>query len=93
MRSYVRAIGLLLIGCRAIAAAPPADRAPFQLKDGDRVALVGATLIERDRHYGHLETVLRIAKSWRYLGTEDLAPSLALLDRVKAMTWRLTHPR
>ncbi|MAT16890.1 MAG: hypothetical protein CMJ46_16645 [Planctomyces sp.] len=32
----------------------------FRLKAEDRVALVGATFIERDRHYGYFETMLRI---------------------------------
>lgn len=31
----------------------------FALKDGDRVAFIGATLIERDRHYGEFEAMLR----------------------------------
>src|SRR5262249_38122226 len=40
-------------------AAPLATRpAPFAWKDGDRVVLVGDTLIERDQKYGLLETIL-----------------------------------
>jgi lysophospholipase L1-like esterase len=31
---------------------------PFELRDGDRVVLVGSTMIERDQSYGYLETVL-----------------------------------
>ncbi len=31
---------------------------PFQLKDGDRVVLVGNTLIEREQRYGYWETLL-----------------------------------
>jgi lysophospholipase L1-like esterase len=30
----------------------------FELKDGDRVVLIGDTLIERDQQFGYLETVL-----------------------------------
>ena len=30
----------------------------FELKDGDRIVLVGDTLIERDQRYGYLETLL-----------------------------------
>src|ERR1700730_10353122 len=38
----------------------PALRAaePFELKDGDRVVLVGSTLIEREQRYGYWETAL-----------------------------------
>jgi lysophospholipase L1-like esterase len=32
--------------------------AGFELKDGDRVVLLGGTFIERDQSYGHLETLL-----------------------------------
>jgi lysophospholipase L1-like esterase len=31
---------------------------PFELKDGDRVVLLGGTFIERDQSYGYLETLL-----------------------------------
>ena len=30
----------------------------FELRDGDRVVLIGSTLIERDQEYGYLETAL-----------------------------------
>ncbi len=33
----------------------------FELHNGDRVALLGDTLIERDQRYGYLETLLSIA--------------------------------
>src|SRR4051812_38710412 len=36
-----------------------AEPAPFELKDGDRVLFVGNTFLERDRHYGTIETMLR----------------------------------
>jgi putative heme-binding domain-containing protein len=39
---------------RARAQAPP----PFELRDGDRVVLLGDTLIEREQHYGYLELAL-----------------------------------
>lgn len=32
---------------------------PFELKDGDRVALIGNTFIEREQNYSYLETLLR----------------------------------
>src|SRR5690242_2466039 len=35
--------------------AQPADSPRFALKDGDRVVLIGDTLIERDQEYGYFE--------------------------------------
>src|SRR5205807_8782314 len=32
--------------------------APFELRDGDRVVLIGDTLIEREQHYGWIELAL-----------------------------------
>jgi lysophospholipase L1-like esterase len=32
---------------------------PFELKDGDRVAFIGGTFIEREQSYSYLETLLR----------------------------------
>ena len=37
------------------------QRPRFELKDGDRIVLVGDTLIERDQRYGYLETLLTIS--------------------------------
>jgi hypothetical protein len=34
---------------------------PLELKDGDRVVLIGDTFIERDQQYGYLETVITLA--------------------------------
>lgn len=34
---------------------------------------------------------LQVARAWGYLDDEVLAPSLVLVDRLLAMTWRLTH--
>ncbi len=47
---------LLLI----IFAAAPLFAAPFELRDGDRVALVGNTLIEREQREGYVETALTL---------------------------------
>ena len=44
-----------------LALVPPAitqNAQPFDLRDGDRVVLVGDTLIEREQAFGHLEYVL-----------------------------------
>jgi four helix bundle protein len=37
-----------------------------------------------------VRAALRVARAWRYAGA-DAQPALALLDRVVAMLWRLTH--
>jgi four helix bundle protein len=34
---------------------------------------------------------LRVAADWGYVEPAQIAPALALLDRVRAMLWRLTH--
>src|SRR5438094_4205924 len=54
-RSFLR---LVVVGLAALA--PPAARAaePFELKDGDRVVLLGGTLIEREQRYGYWELAL-----------------------------------
>jgi lysophospholipase L1-like esterase len=51
-RSIV-ALAVLLGQAPAFAADPP-----FELVDGDRVVLIGGTMIERDQSYGYLETRL-----------------------------------
>ena len=45
---------LLLVASRQGVAALPA----FELKDGDRVVLLGGTFIEREPSYGHIEAML-----------------------------------
>lgn len=40
-----------------------------------------------------VRTALQVALAWGYLDLAVIAPSLAVLDRVLAMLWRLTHPR
>jgi lysophospholipase L1-like esterase len=42
----------------AVLAAPVFAAEPFELKDGDRVVLVGGTLIEREQRYGYWEAAL-----------------------------------
>ncbi len=48
------------LGVAILLALAPDSRAapPFELVDGDRVVLIGGTLIERDQTYGYLETRL-----------------------------------
>jgi hypothetical protein len=50
-------VGLLLLpgGVRA------AEEKPFELRDGDRVVLIGGTFIEREQSYSYLETLFHVA--------------------------------
>ena len=60
MRQGVRAVYrfvLLLVFCSL---GSPLYSAEFRLGEGDRVALVGSTLIEREQRYGYWETALTI---------------------------------
>lgn len=36
---------------------------------------------------------LRVAEAWGYVDAQALEPARELLDRERAMLWRLTHPR
>jgi lysophospholipase L1-like esterase len=54
----VRHIALLAL---ATAACQAAAAEPFELRDGDRVVLLGGTLIEREPSYGYVETALTAA--------------------------------
>jgi lysophospholipase L1-like esterase len=49
---------LPLASLAALACTGPAITADFQFKDGDRVVLVGSTLIEREQRYGYWEAAL-----------------------------------
>jgi putative heme-binding domain-containing protein len=52
---FRRSLSLILI----LVVAPPASAAPpFELRDGDRVVMIGDTLIEREQHYGWIELAL-----------------------------------
>ncbi|MGB7159925.1 MAG: SGNH/GDSL hydrolase family protein [Tepidisphaeraceae bacterium] len=48
---------LLIVSTGALSSADDTAR-PFELRDGDRVALVGGTFIEREQNYSYLETLL-----------------------------------
>lgn len=49
---------LLLLGCSLGILVSAHAAEPFSLRDGDRVVLVGSTLIEREQRYGYWETAL-----------------------------------
>ena len=38
-------------------------------------------------------TAVQVAVDWGYVPTAAAAPALVLADRVRAMLWRLRHPR
>ena len=55
--SLTKALGLLIcLPLASQAALEPGS--PFELKDGDRVALIGGTFIEREQRYGFIELAL-----------------------------------
>src|SRR5437867_2663940 len=66
---------------------------PLQLAEGRR--RTGKDRLNRyriaDGSADELHTALRVAMASGYLTEADLRPSLILLDREKAMCWRLTH--
>jgi lysophospholipase L1-like esterase len=65
MKRWVVMIGIVVVAM-VMGLGPGASRAeagtgagePLELKDGDRVALIGNTFIEREQNYSYLETVL-----------------------------------
>jgi lysophospholipase L1-like esterase len=60
--------GLLLVATSTALAATP----PWDLKDGDRVVLVGDTFIEREQRYGYLETALTLANADKHVTFRNL---------------------
>ena len=38
-------------------------------------------------------TALALATTWGYVAQAQAAPAYALLDRIVAILWRLTHPK
>jgi lysophospholipase L1-like esterase len=60
---------------RTIRAAEPASAKlpPFELKDGDRVVLIGSTFLEREQRYGYLETALTGHFPGRHVTFRNLA--------------------
>jgi hypothetical protein len=55
----MRSLGpLLLLGCSLGISVSARAAETFPLRDGDRVVLIGSTLIEREQRYGYWETAL-----------------------------------
>lgn len=72
-----------------------ASSVPLNLSEGRR-------RIGKDRlHYWRIaagsadetRAALAVAQAWGYLDSQSTAQALALLDRVLAMLWRMTHVR
>jgi hypothetical protein len=51
-------LGAFLLG--SLARAASADEKPFELRDGDRVVLIGNTFVEREQTYSYLETLFHL---------------------------------
>ncbi|MDA7864333.1 hypothetical protein N9A74_07010, partial [Akkermansiaceae bacterium] len=58
---------------RAEKADPVATPLPLQLKKGDRIALIGNLLLDAERRYGHLETLLHQHHPDHQLSVRNLA--------------------
>ncbi|GBD36819.1 hypothetical protein HRbin36_01947 [bacterium HR36] len=75
------AVSLALLVCSVLSAgvgfgepaSPSPPTAKLQLTDGDRIVYYGNTLLERDRHYGTLETMFRTRFPGRKLSFRNLA--------------------
>lgn len=61
------------VSSAAEAADSAAPQSKLELKDGDRVAFVGATFVERDRHFGEFESVLRSRFPGKKLSFRNMA--------------------
>ncbi len=73
--SPLRAIFPYLIGLSSVlvSMAAQGDESPrFVLNDGDRIVLVGDTLVERDQRYGYLETMLTLQNPEKNLTFRNL---------------------
>jgi lysophospholipase L1-like esterase len=56
----------------AAAGATAAQTQKFELRDGDRVALIGNTFVEREQAYSYLETVLQLSFGGRKISFRNL---------------------
>jgi len=83
--------------CGAVASAAPPS-APFELRDGDRVALIGATFLEREQRRGYLETALAshfagrrfIVRNLAWSGDTVFGDARSYFDKAEGGFQRLT---
>ncbi len=66
----LRMFGLLIL-CAPLGARGD-EPASLQFQDGDRIVLVGDTLIERDQRHGYLETILTVSNTDKNLTFRNL---------------------
>src|SRR3954468_18133265 len=69
MKLLLPALPLLLLACAAPAQTP---RPPFEFKDGDRIVLLGSTIIEREQKFGFLETAIALGAPDKKLTVRNL---------------------
>lgn len=69
------ALGLVVLPAVLRAADAHPGLAPFELKDGDRVVLIGSTFLEREQRDGYLETALTGHFPRRHVTFRNLASS------------------
>lgn len=70
--SIIAAAALAAGNASAQQAAAAERPAGFEFKDGDRVVLLGSTIIEREQRYGHLETGLALALGEKKVSVRNL---------------------
>ncbi len=70
MRRIFLLAGLLILA--GTNGSPGGEPSRFALNDGDRIVLVGDTLIERDQRYGYLETLLTLGHPGKNLTFRNL---------------------
>jgi lysophospholipase L1-like esterase len=64
---------LVLISLLCCAGLALGEQGKFEFQDGDRVMLLGGTVMERDQRYGELETALQLAVGEKKLSFRNLA--------------------
>ena len=69
---YLLLITLCLFAATAVADDLPPPKHPLELRDGERVALLGGTFIERMQIHGYLETLLTAAHPDRDIAFRNL---------------------
>src|SRR3954468_20891027 len=65
---------ILLSALLLFASAAPGQtsRPPFEFKDGDRIVLLGSTIIEREQKFGFLETAIALGAPDKKLTVRNL---------------------
>lgn len=72
LAASVAVVMTLLAGNTLFAQAGNADASKLELRDGDRIALIGGTFIERTQYFGYFELALQIANPNKKLAIRNL---------------------